>query len=103
MARSQRSAQQMFPLVEAYLAGSQTQKVFCAEHHLSTAVLNYWLKKYRGQHDEGPTAAFVEVRPEPAGPAEAFLEICYPHGVRLRFFAPVPPAYLERLLTLAAR
>lgn len=108
MAQPRRSAQLMFPLVETYLAGDQTQKAFCAEHGLSMPVLNYWLKKYRRHHDEGPTTAFVEVTPESeiatmVAPADALLEIWYPHGVRLRLFAPVPPAFLERLLALAVR
>ena len=93
----------MYPLVESYLQGQHTQKAFCREHGLSTSVLNYWLAKYRGKR--APAAApergpFVEITPRGSAGEQALMEVVYPHGVRVRLFAPVGPAYLASLLTL---
>lgn len=92
----------MYPLVERYLQGHQTQKAFCREHGLSCSVLNYWLAKYRRQTTPAAGAsersAFVEITPSSAPAQRALVELVYPHGVRLRFFSPVEPAYLVRLL-----
>jgi transposase-like protein len=104
MSHAARTTEQMFPLVEHYLQGHQTQKAFCAEHGLSTSVLNYWLAKYRRERTPAAAperGAFVEITGS-AG-QQALMEVVYPHGVRVRLFAPVEPAYLARLLTLALR
>ena len=100
MTQPKKTAGEMFPLIERYLAGHLSQKAFCDEHGLSLAQLNYWIAKYRRQgatpqHEQ--SGAFVEICPAPAG--EALLEVVYPSGVRLRLFSLVEPAYLERLLT----
>lgn len=90
----QRTADQMYPIVEVYLASDLTQEAFCEREGFSIAVLNYWLKKYRLAHGEAPT--FVEIRPAPAD--GGCLEIAYPNGMRLRFDRLVPVAYLRALL-----
>lgn len=91
----------MFPLVESYLKGHQTQKVFCAEQGISTSILCYWLAKYRREVPQKPEA-FIEILPGAAPQEQVLLEVVYPHGVRLRLFAPVEPSYLESLLVLEA-
>ena len=62
-------------------------------------MLGYWLAKYRRQHTEKPSH-FMDITPVSASEGSALLEIVYPHGVRVRLFAPVGPAYLASLLTL---
>lgn len=95
MKRTQRNPEEMFPVIEAYLEDGNTQKAFCAEKGLSISVFGYWLRRYR--RERTAKGGFVEVAP--AGAADRpLLEVAYPSGVRLRFFAPVDPAYLERLL-----
>jgi len=93
-----RTKVQMYPVVEAYLASDQTQESFCQYEGFSTAVLNYWLKKYRSEHDTAP-GSFIEIEPTPAG----CLEIAYPSGIRLSFDRLVPAAYLRELLRVARR
>ena len=88
-----RTADQMYPVVEAYLASDLTQEAFCMQEEISTAVLNYWLKKYRRAHGETPPS-FVEIKPEGGG----CLEIAYPNGIRLCFDRLVPAAYLREIL-----
>lgn len=103
MPQIRRTAREMFPLIERYLESQMTQKTFSAEHGLSVAVLGYWLAKYRKQTAAaaGPeTGAFLELLPRSTPAEQALLEVVYPHGVRLRFFSLLPPAYLEQLLTL---
>jgi hypothetical protein len=85
----------MYPVIEAYLASGQTQKVFCAEYGLAVAVLGYWLRRYR--QERSGAGGFVEVS-RPEATSAPLVEIAYPGGVSLRFFAPVEPSYLERLL-----
>ena len=81
------------------LEGYKTQKAFCAEHGISVAMLNYWLAKYRRETAQ-KTDAFIEILPEAPPQEQALVEVIYPHGVRLRLFAPVETAYLEPLLVL---
>jgi transposase-like protein len=98
--RPKRTAEEMFPLAEAYLQGGITKKEFCARHAVPESVLGYWLAKYRRQTPPGADA-FLEITPEPAG--HAFLEVSYPSGVRLRLFSPVAASYLEALLRFDRR
>ena len=90
----------MYPLVERYLQGHQTQKAFCAEHGISTSMLNYWLAKYRKEAAQKPET-FIEILPG-VPQEQALLEVVYPHGVRLRLLTPVAPSYLAPLLQLEA-
>ncbi len=102
MTSSRTSADEMFSLIERYLDRDGTQKAFCREHGLSPGKLNYWLAKYRRAHAEEPAGlagAFQEITPTVSSADAALREIVFPHGVRLRLFAPVELAYLERLLT----
>ena len=88
-----RTAEQMYPVIEAYLASDLTQEVFCAHEGCSVAVLNYWLQKYRKEHGAACTS-FLEIKPSPP----SSLEIAYPNGIRLCFDRLVPAAYLRELL-----
>lgn len=98
MARTMRKADEMFPLVEEYLGGEQTKKVFCAEHGVSVPVFSYWMRRYRDEKTDR-SAAFVEIVP-PASEASV-VEISYPSGVRVRFFSAVTPGYLAELISAA--
>jgi hypothetical protein len=86
-----RTAAEMYPLVESYLASDLTQEHYCQQEGFSIAVLNYWLKKYRNEHG-GPS--FIEIEPTPAG----CIELTYPNGIRLSFDRLVPAAYLRELV-----
>ncbi len=97
MKKEKRTADEMFPVVEAYLASELTQKEFSAEHGMSAAVLCYWLAKYRRKSAE--SGAFLEIHPVAAAPERPLLEVCYPHGVKLRIFTPLKAAYLDHLLS----
>lgn len=87
-----RTSEQMYPVVEAYLACDQTQEAFSREEGISVAVLNYWLKKYRSERGG---ASFVEIKPPAAGGS---IEIAYPNGIRLCIDRLAPAAYLRELL-----
>ena len=83
--------EQMYPVIEAYLASDQTQASFSSAEGISVAMLNYWLKKYRNEQ-----ACFIEIEPTPGG----CLELTYPSGIRLSFDRLVPAAYLGELLQI---
>lgn len=91
----QRTAKTMYPLIERYLEGGQTQKAFSASHDISLAVLNYWISKYRRDH-RAPKA-FIEIKKPPVI-TEAFAEISFTSGNRIRLLAPVSAAYLLELV-----
>lgn len=97
MTQARRTAREMYRLVQRYLEGHKTQKAFCAEHGISVTMLNYWLAKYRRETAQKPDA-FIEILPEAAPQEQALLEVIYPHGVRLRLFAPVEPSFLVPLI-----
>ncbi|MFK7848928.1 MAG: hypothetical protein AB8G77_26815 [Rhodothermales bacterium] len=90
----QHSSKTMYPLIERYLEGDQTQKAFSASHNISLAVLNYWISKYRRDHIS--PKAFIEVKP-PVIP-QAFAEISFASGARVQLLAPVSASYLLELV-----
>lgn len=90
----QHSAKTMYPLIELYLEGGQTQQAFSESHNLSLAVLNYWISKYRRDHQ--PPPSFVEVKP--AAITQAFAEINLATGAQVRLLAPVSASYLFELI-----
>lgn len=90
----QHSAKTMYPLIEDYLEGGQTQKAFSKSHNLSLAVLNYWISKYRRDHKSPPS--FVEVKP--AAITQVFAEINFATGAQVRLLAPVSASYLLELV-----
>ncbi|MCB9508756.1 MAG: hypothetical protein H6695_01155 [Deferribacteres bacterium] len=110
--RQRRTAAQMFPLIEQYLARADdlTQTAFCKQEQLPDAVFYYWLKRYKNQHDSvadatlpaEPTRSasrFLAVDLPVAGAAvSAVCEIEFPNGVRARFTnAADAISVLERL------
>ncbi len=97
MTKANRTAHEMFPLVESYIEGELTQQDFSAEHGMSLPVFCYWLAKYRRKSAE--TGTFLEIQPVAAAAERPLLEVCYPTGVRLRIFSPLKAAYLDHLLT----
>ncbi len=57
------TAEEMDPLVEQYLKGSQTAEAFCAEHGICRSQLSYWRHKYGKKAAASEGAAFVELGP----------------------------------------
>ncbi len=96
MARLRRTAEEMFPLVQQYERRTQTAPAFCAEHGISYAQLLYWRGKYRRENAEADGQAFVEIS-RPAASEAAQVEVMYPGGMRVRFYAPVSASYLAHL------
>ena len=95
MRKPRRTAEEMFPLVGQYLAGSQTAEAFCAEHGICRSQLSYWRHKYSKKAAASEGAAFVEIgAPALRGQEQAE----YPSGVRLRFFVPVSSSFLSTLV-----
>ena len=100
----------MYPLIEQYLRrpSSMTRSVFCQEHGLSFDTFRYWFRSYKSSQVE-PTEerisageAFVELKPrvvpETVVAADALLEIVFPGGTAVRFFKPVDPDYVAKLM-----
>lgn len=49
-----KTTQEMYPLIESYLAGNQNQLDFCASTGMKPHLLSYWLQKYKTDKDERP-------------------------------------------------
>ncbi len=92
----QHSARTMYPLIERYLEGGQTQKAFSTSHNISLAVLNYWISKYRRDHISPKAERFIEVKPPVI--TQAFAEISFTSGNQIRLLAPVSADYLLELV-----
>ncbi len=56
-----RKSLEMYPIVENYLEGKQSQKSICDSASISVPVFQYWLKKYRAEHSQDEENGFVEV------------------------------------------
>lgn len=102
MTRSQRTSEEMFPLIEAYLDGGQSKKSFAALHAVPESVLGYWITKYRRDKLAG-ASSFLEITPSGAPGERALMEVVYPHGVRVRLFSSPGAADLERLISAGRR
>jgi hypothetical protein len=89
----------MYPLIEAYLAGDESERTFCAEQGLSRSVFAYWRAKYR-REVEPSGGAFVEV-PSP-GSAAPSAEVSYPNGVRVALYGRVDTRLLFALVSREA-
>lgn len=73
----------MYQLVEECLHSGKTQKEYCQQAGISYAKFNYWMCRYRKQHQLKPTAGFIKVDTLPISEQQN-LEIFYPNGVRLK-------------------
>ena len=75
--------EQMFSLVEEFLKSGKTQREFSLKAGIGRAKFNYWVCKYRNQHQGQPSAAFIRVETT-LDKQDEQLEILYPNGVRLK-------------------
>jgi len=89
-----RRKEEMYPLIEAYLAGEESERTFCEVHGLTRSTFAYWRAKYRRDQQTG----FIEVRPEVAPTEKAHVEVLYRSGTRVRLFTPVTPSYVMGLV-----
>lgn len=90
----------MFSLIEEQQRSGLTVKVFCGKQGITPHSFYYWMKKYRNRH---PTAVdkksrFTRLQLPDEAPGTLFCEVVTATGGRLRFYQPVPAAYLQSLL-----
>ena len=104
MKQQNRTKEEMYPLVEAYLEvkGTVTVREFSTSHGIPEGVFTYWLGKYRRQMV--PANQFVELSGslDPSD-SQPLVELLYPGGIRLRMFVPVGPHYLHALVNSDAQ
>ena len=84
-------------MIERYLDRTTSAAAFCAEHGLSMAQITYWRTKYLAQSDPAPDG-FVRLE-VPASGAPPTVEVAYPNGVVLRWYAPVGLASVHALVS----
>ncbi|MBL7793330.1 MAG: hypothetical protein JNK77_13460 [Saprospiraceae bacterium] len=94
-----RKSAEMYPLIELYLGGSQTQREFCEERGLNVGVFNYWLGRYRGEQSES-TSGFEVIALPNVPVVESGIELEYPNGIKLRIAGGVSASYLRSLLEI---
>ena len=81
----QKTASEMYPIVEEYESSQANRLDFCKSKNLTPSVLYYWRRKYLDEQvnvksGEDIRLGFTEVIPD----SERKLEISYPNGVRVR-------------------
>ncbi|MCB9292816.1 MAG: hypothetical protein H6559_06755 [Lewinellaceae bacterium] len=91
-AGAQRSAEEMFPLMEQYEASGQSQQAFWEEQGLPRSAFHYWLRRYRLSKQARPSEAEafmpLEISHGPkASPSlpKAAIEACGPAAITITF------------------
>jgi hypothetical protein len=87
--------QEMFPLVESWLASGLTQKQFCTTHQLPVHILVYWVGRYRKSQPGKATLNKTEATTSKATKAVVATESS------LGFIRLIPPAIPAPALTPA--
>ena len=75
--------EKMYELVEDCLRSGKTQKEYSQQAGIGYAKFNYWMCKYREQHQQQTAAGFIKVDTLTVSQQQD-LEILYPNGVRLK-------------------
>lgn len=99
-------AEEMFALIETYLASGLSPKIFCEQHHLTLSTLQYWRRKYTTHMRQGdaPTSQDLQFIPLRARqrrlsvPAPAQWVIEFPHGVIVRLSGTMDIQLLSQLI-----
>jgi hypothetical protein len=81
--------------IENYLSSGKTQKQFCHENHLNPHNFQFWLKRYRRQHQITASESektvprnFISVQPSLTSNIPYPCIIEYPNGLRLLLERP---------------
>ena len=91
--RNYRTREEMYPLVEKWLGGTEPQSEFRDRHSLSKPVFSYWLKKYRSEAGEEEPQGFVALTVRPA----VGLEVVFPNGVVVRIAGDTGAGFIREL------
>ena len=106
-------AQEMYALVEKYLASGLTQKRFCEQEAIRYSTFHWWVHQYR--HTTRPHKPDTEgekklsnpfiplhITPtiDPSDPSPPSCAIEYPNGLVVRLFGDVDIRVLSHLLCL---
>lgn len=100
MARRNRTAEEMFPIIESSLGTGRTRQQIADEHRISLPVLDYWRRRYRRSNNE--SGGFEEVSPGRHSEQGALLEIYLPDGTHLRYSGPEAAAVIRSIVGRAA-
>jgi hypothetical protein len=92
-----RTAEEMFPVVEAWQDSGLSKKAFCEERGIIKSVFLYWCYRYREEKGQG---GFV---PLTLGATHAFapgysIEVQYPNGVVLKLPANTPASLVRQYI-----
>jgi len=76
---------QMYAMIQRYLASDQNQTVFCQSEQISKSTFAYWLKRYR---QDKPVSTEPAFRPIPIRQSSSTVhcEIEFPGGLTLRIY-----------------
>ena len=94
----QKTMDVMRPVLEAYARYEGSKKAFCQEQSITMHTLDYWRRKFKGQHTKASAFVALEVSDTCAG---RVIELRYPNGVRAVVPLEVPAQVLQTLITLA--
>ena len=93
-------------LINEYLCGTETQRVFCERHGVRLWVFQYWLRQQGRQRPIGrkPPSSWLPVRITPSSaPQETNLVLAFAKGLQLKFSHPNTPEAWVSLATALQR
>jgi len=104
-------AQEMFALIEKYLAGGTSRKEFCKQESITCSTLQWWLGQYRRSNVLTPARtqspkAFIPVKvTSHKKTSVASYPACiveYPNGVIIRLIGELDVQVLSQLICIQA-
>lgn len=97
--KKQKTAREMYPLIERWKESGQTQRKFCESHAIKPSTFIYWLKRYEEREVIPAVSSFREITPEQRTLDK--IEITYPNGVRLSLPASSSSEIIRPLLGIS--
>lgn len=99
MRRNQALQSEMLGHVKEWQYSGLSQIGYCQEQGISFSKFNYWVRKSRPEVAPGQGFVPIQLDKTPAAvSASPIMELVMANGSRLRFYSPVDPEFIKRLL-----
>lgn len=89
---------EMFGMINRWHSSRISQRQWCEKQGINLSTFKYWFVKWKGTHDSGSHACFLEIEPDsPLSVEIDKIPLHFPNGVRVDFTGTVEA---ERILSL---
>lgn len=102
-----RHAEEMFRVIEQFLASNLSRQEFCQQHDIRYSTLHWWLSQYRqrngqSQHNTPSQKKFIPIELKPsATTSQPHCQIEYPNGVVLHLYGQFDARLITELVTVS--